>query len=149
MTEEAPSWSSRNICWLGPSLLVVGITAIGLLSGFYIGASGFDATIVAATLTAITAGAAATVGFIGLGKLDFQALAIIGTVLIFYSGSTLGGAVLGSDAKRDYELSQLFGSIELRAKYLVQCAEVEAFYDVNGYRTKLGLVPLEDPSLCK
>lgn len=149
MTELTPSWFSRNIRWFGPTVLVVGIAAIGLLSGFYIGVSGFNATIVAATLTAITAGAAATVGFIRLGKPDFQTLAIIGILLIVYSGSTLVGAKIGSDAKDDYEIAQLFGGIELRAKYLLRCAEMEAIYDINGYRTKLGLVPIEDLSLCK
>ena len=149
MDIPALSWFFRHIRLFGPAFLVIGIASIGLLSGFYIGVSGFNAPIVAATLTAITAGAAATVGLIRLGKPDFQTLAIIGILLIVYSGSTLTGTTIGSNAKRNYELDQLFNGIELRAIYLLRCADAEASYDIDGYRTKLGLAPLQDASLCR
>lgn len=150
MAEHTLSWFSRSIRWSGPTLLVIGIAAIGLLTGNYIGESGFDSTVVAATLTGITAGTAVIVGLIRLGKPDFQTLAILGTILIVYSGSTYVGVEYGKHNRLKFEVDQLFGGIDLRARYLIKCAEAEARYDINGYRTKkLGLTPDEDLSLCK
>lgn len=149
MPETRSSWFDRNLHWIGPVLLVAGIAAVGGLSGYYIGQTQYDVTIVAAVITAVTAGAGATLGLFHFGLSDFKSHAIIGTLLLVYAATTLGGTAYGIKATRNEELRQLFSGIELRAKYLLACADVEAQYNVNGYRKILELLPLPDTNLCK
>ena len=147
-SERKPTWFDRNLCWISPILFAIGIISVGSMSGFYIGVTGFDVTIVAAVLTAITAGAGATLWITKFDSLDSPSIAMTGVLLVLFSVATFAGTSFGAAQKQAYEIQQLFDGIELRARYLIRCAEVEAKYDIPGWRERLGQQPLADPSLC-
>lgn len=149
MIETVSSWFQRNLSWIGTILLLAGIAAVGGLSGYYIGQTDYDVTIIAAVITAITAGAGATLGIFQFDRADFKSLAIIGTLLLVYATSTLGGTAYGLKKTRDAEIYQLFSGIELRAKYLLACTDAEVRYKINRYREILNRPPLPNTALCK
>ena len=149
MTEPKYSWSNRTSDWLGLAILLAGIAALGWLSGYYIGQTKYNVTVIAAIVTAMTAGFGATFGIFHVRQSNSTSLAMIGTIMLVYAITTYSGTIFGVYKTRTEELVQLFDGIELRAKFLRACAEAEARHDINGYREIFELPPLLDPALCK
>lgn len=148
-----PTWFHRNQdrlgLILGLILLALGTAAIGGLSGYYIGQTKHDATIIAATFTTITAAAGSALGLYQFKQSNFKLLSIIGILMIVYAPTTFVGTKYGLRTSQNEEIRQLFSGIWLRADYLRACADAEAAYDINGYRDILGLPHLSDTTLCK
>ena len=125
------------------------MVAIGCLSGYFVGVTGNNVTVIAAIVTAVTAaagGAAFSVRYLS----DPRVLTFIGILLIVYSSTLFFSAIYSFRLKENYEREQLFASIDLRGENLRKCSEAELRYKINDYREKvLGLQPLQNADLCR
>lgn len=141
------TWFYRNLYWISFVIFVTGIGSVGSLSGYYIGVTEVDVTIVAAVITILAAAVGSTLWVIV--SFSSASTAMAGVLLIVFAASTFSGTLWGINDKEDHALEELASRPHIRAQYLIECAHAEALYDINGYREALGLSPLPDLTLCE